>query len=83
MGLDALSINPDLLSDTTGLTVEVGKYVLPNLYVSYIDDVFSSKPGTISAQYFFSRDLFLEGSSKTTLTGNQEPAMELHYTIRY
>ncbi len=83
MGLDALSISPDLLSDTTGLTVEVGKYVLPNLYVSYLDDVFSPKPGTISAQYFFSRDLYLEGSSKTTLTGNQEPTMELHYTIRY
>jgi hypothetical protein len=83
MGLDALSISPDLLSDTTGLTVEVGKYVLPHLYVSYMDDVFSPKPGTISAQYFFSRDLYLEGSSKTTLTGNQEPAMELHYTIRY
>ncbi|MFO7627284.1 MAG: translocation/assembly module TamB domain-containing protein [Candidatus Fermentibacteraceae bacterium] len=83
MGFDALSISPDLLSDSTGLTVEVGKYVLPNLYVSYIDDVFSAKPGTISAQYYFNRDIYLEGSSKTTLSGNQEPTIELHYTIRY
>lgn len=83
IGLDALSISPDLLADSTGLTVEVGKYVLPNLYVGYIDDVFSPKPGTISAQYFFSRDIYLEGSTKTTLTGNQEPTLELHYTIRY
>lgn len=83
MGFDALSISPDLLSDSTGLTVEVGKYVLPNLYVSYIDDVFSVKPGTISAQYYFNRDIYLEGSSKTTLSGNQEPTIELHYTIRY
>lgn len=83
MGFDALSISPDLLSDSTGLTVEVGKYVLPNLYVSYIDDVFSVNPGTISAQYYFSRDIYLEGSSKTTLSGNQEPTIELHYTIRY
>jgi hypothetical protein len=50
--------------------------------VSYLDDVFSPKPGTISAQYFFSRDLYLEGSSKTTLDRQQEPTMELHYTIR-
>lgn len=83
MGFDALSISPDLLSDSTGLTVEVGKYVLPNLYVSYVDDVFSVKPGTISAQYYFNRDIYLEGSSKTTLSGNQEPTIELHYTIRY
>ncbi len=83
MGFDALSISPDLLSDSTGLTVEVGKYVLPNLYVSYIDDVFSAKPGTISAQYYFNRDIYLEGSTKTTLNGNQEPTIELHYTIRY
>lgn len=83
MGFDALSISPDLLSDSTGLTVEVGKYVLPNLYVSYVDDVFSVKPGTISAQYYFDRDIYLEGSSKTTISGNQEPTIELHYTIRY
>ncbi len=83
MGLDALSISPDLLSDTTGLTVEVGKYVLPNLYVSYTDDVFSAKPGTMSAQYYFNRDIYLQGSTKTTLSGNQEPTFELHYTIRY
>lgn len=83
MGLDALSITPDLLSDSTGLMVEVGKYVLPDLYVSYTDDVFSPRPGTISAQYFFSRDIYLEGSTRTTLTGSQEPTLELHYTIRY
>jgi len=83
MGFDALSISPDLLSDSTGLTVEVGKYVLPNLYVSFVDDVFSVKPGTISAQYYFNRDIYLEGSSKTTISGNQEPTIELHYTIRY
>jgi hypothetical protein len=83
MGLDALSISPDLLADSTGLTVEVGKYVLPDLYVSYTDDIFSPRPGTISAQYFFSRDIYLEGSSKTTISGSQEPTIELHYTIRY
>ncbi|PIE53001.1 hypothetical protein CSA37_03570 [Candidatus Fermentibacteria bacterium] len=83
VGLDALQFTPDFSSDTTSLVVNAGKYVLPDLFVSYSSDVFSSDAGTISAQYFFSRDLFLEGSTKSTLTGSHDPSLELHYTYRY
>ena len=83
VGLDALQFSPDFSSDTTSLVVNAGKYVLPDLFVSYTSDVFSSDAGTISAQYFFNRDFFLEGSTKSTLTGNQDPSLELHYTYRY
>jgi len=61
----------------------VGKYVLPDLYVSYTGDVFSSQPGTISAQYYISRDFSVLGTTKSTLNGDQEPSIELHYTLRY
>ena len=83
VGLDALQFSPDFSSDTTSLVVNAGKYVLPDLFVSYSSDVFSSDAGTISAQYFFNRDFFLEGSTKSTLTGSQDPSIELHYTYRY
>ncbi|OPL17862.1 MAG: hypothetical protein AVO35_08265 [Candidatus Aegiribacteria sp. MLS_C] len=83
IGLDTFEISPELLADTTSLVLNVGKYVLPDLYVSYKDDVFSGDPGTVSAQYFFSSDLYVEGSSRTTFHGYLEPTIELHYTIRY
>jgi hypothetical protein len=83
IGLDALNITPQLLSDSTALTVNVGKYVLRDLYVSYTGDVFSSQPGTISAQYYISRDFSVLGTTKSTLNGDQEPSIELHYTLRY
>lgn len=83
VGLDALQFSPEFSSDTTSLVVNAGKYVLPDLFVSFTSDVFSSDAGTISAQYFFNRDFFLEGSTKSTLTGNQDPSLELHYTYRY
>lgn len=83
IGLDTFEISPELLSDSTSLVLNVGKYVLPDLYVSYKDDVFSGDPGTVSAQYLFSSDLYVEGSSRTTIHGNMEPTIELHYTIRY
>ena len=83
IGLDALNITPQLLSDSTALTVNVGKYGLPDLYVSYTGDVFSSQPGTISAQYYISRDFSILGTTKSTLNGDQEPSIELHYTLRY
>lgn len=83
IGLDTFEISPELLSDSTSLVLNVGKYVLPDLYVSYKDDVFSGDPGTVSAQYLFSSDLYIEGSSRTTIHGNLEPTIELHYTIRY
>lgn len=83
IGLDTFEISPELLSDSTSLVLNVGKYVLPDLYVSYKDDVFSGDPGTVSAQYLFSSDLYVEGSSRTTIHGNPEPTIELHYTIRY
>ena len=83
IGLDTFEISPELLSDTTSLTLNVGKYVLPNLYVSYKDDVFSADPGTVSAQYLFSPDFYVEGTSRTTIHGYLEPTVELHYTIRY
>ncbi len=83
MGLDTFEISPELLSDTTSLVLNVGKYVLPDLYVSYKDDVFSGEPGTVSAQYQFSNDFYVEGSSRTTIHGYLEPTVELHYTIRY
>lgn len=83
IGLDTFEISPELLSDSTSLVLNVGKYVLPDLYVSYKDDVFSGDPGTVSAQYLFSSDLYVEGSSRTTIHGNLEPTIELHYTIRY
>ncbi|MCK5116340.1 MAG: translocation/assembly module TamB domain-containing protein [Candidatus Aegiribacteria sp.] len=83
IGLDTFEISPELLSDTTSLILNVGKYVLPNLYVSYKDDVFSADPGTVSAQYLFSPDFYVEGTSRTTIHGYLEPTVELHYTIRY
>jgi hypothetical protein len=83
IGLDELQLTPELLADSTSLTLNVGKYVLPDLFVSYTGDVFSTEPGTISAQYYFSRDLYVTGSTKSTLHGSQEPSLELHYTFRY
>lgn len=83
VGLDALQFSPDFSSDTTSLVVNAGKYVLPDLFVSYSSDVFSSDAGTVSAQYFINRDFFLEGSTKSTLTGSHDPSLELHYTYRY
>jgi len=83
IGLDTFEISPELMADTTSLVLNVGKYVLPDLYVSYKDDVFSDDPGTVSAQYLFSSDFYVEGSTRTTVHGNQEPTLELHYTIRY
>lgn len=83
IGLDTFEISPELLSDTTSLVLNVGKYVFPDLYVSYKDDVFSADPGTVSAQYLFSPDLYVEGTTRTTIHGYQEPTLELHYTIRY
>jgi hypothetical protein len=83
VGLDALQFSPEFSSDSTSLVVNAGKYVLPDLFVSYSSDVFSSDAGTLKAQYFFNRDFFLEGSTKSTLTGNQDPSIELHYTYRY
>ncbi len=83
VGLDALQFSPGFSSDSSSLVVNAGKYVLPDLFVSYTSDVFSSDAGTLRAQYFFNRDFFLEGSAKSTLTGNQDPSLELHYTYRY
>ncbi len=83
IGLDQLELTPELLSDSTSLTLNVGKYVLPDLFVSFSGDVFSSEPGTISAQYYIQPDLYLVGSTKSTLHGEQEPSIELHYTLRY
>jgi len=83
IGLDTFEISPELLSDTTSLVLNVGKYVLPDLYVSYKGDVFSADPGTFSAQYLFSSDLYIEGTTRTTIHGYLEPTLELHYTIRY
>ncbi len=83
VGLDQLELTPDLLADSTSLTLNVGKYVLPDLFVSFSGDIFSSEPGTISAQYYIRPDLYLVGSTKSTLHGEQEPSMELHYTLRY
>ena len=83
VGLDALRFSPNFSSDSTSLVVNAGKYVLPDLFVSYTSDVFSSDAGTLKAQYFLNRDFFLEGSAKSTLTGNQDPSLELNYTYRY
>jgi len=83
IGLDTFEISPELLSDSTSLILNVGKYVLPDLYVSYKGDVFSTDPGTVSAQYLFDTDFYIEGTSRTTIHGYQEPTLELHYTIRY
>ena len=83
VGLDALQFTPDFSSDSTSLVVNAGKYVLPDLFVSFSSDVFSSDAGTLRAQYYFNRDFFLEGSTKSTFTGNQDPSLELHYTYRY
>ncbi|MBD3369153.1 hypothetical protein GF402_02170 [Candidatus Fermentibacteria bacterium] len=83
IGFDALELSPELLSDTTSFQVNVGKYVLPDLFISYEGDVFSSEPGTISAQYFIGNKLYMLGSSRSTLHGDLEPSMELHYTYNY
>lgn len=83
IGLDELQLTPELLADSTSLTVDLGKYILPDLFVSFSGDVFSTEPGTISAQYYFHPDLYVTGSTKSTLHGEQEPSLELHYTLRY
>lgn len=83
IGLDELQLTPELLADSTSLTVGLGKYILPDLFVSFSGDVFSTEPGTISAQYYFHPDLYVTGSTKSTLHGEQEPSLELHYTLRY
>ena len=83
IGLDALVITPELLSDSTALTIKVGKYILPDLYISYAGDFFSPDPGIFSAQFYISRDISILGSMKSTLNGDQEPSIELHYTLRY
>ncbi len=64
VGLDALQFTPDFSSDSTSLVVNAGKYVLPDLFVSYSSDVFSSDAGTIRAQYFINRDFFLEAARR-------------------
>ncbi len=83
IGLDTFEISPELLSDTTSLVLNVGKYVLPNLYVAYKGDVFSVNPGIFSAQYLFSSGFYVEGSTRSTIHGDMEPTLEIHYTIRY
>jgi hypothetical protein len=83
IGLDAFSMSPELLSDTTSFRFNVGKYILPELFVSYEGDVLSAEPGTVSAQYFISEDVYLQGSTKPTVHGDQEPSLELHYTFSY
>jgi hypothetical protein len=83
IGLDELVLTPELLSDSTSLQLSVGKYILPDLFLSYSGDVFSTEPGTISAQYYIRPDLYLIGSTKSTLHGEQEPSLEIHYTLRY
>ncbi len=83
IGLDTFEISPELLSDTTSLVLNVGKYVLPDLYVSYKGDVFSANPGKFSAQYLFSSGFYVEGSTRSTIHGDMEPTLEIHYTIRY
>ena len=83
IGLDTFEISPELLSDTTSLVLNVGKYVFPDLYVSYKGDVFSANPGKFSAQYLFSSGFYIEGSTRSTIHGDMEPTLEIHYTIRY
>lgn len=83
IGLDTFQISPELFADTTSLVLNVGKYVLPSVYVSYKGDVFSPSPGTFSLQYLFSSDLYIEGTTRSTIHGDMEPTVELHYTIRY
>jgi len=83
IGLDTFQLSPELFADTTRLVLDVGKYVLPSLYVSYKGDVFSPDPGTFSLQYLFSQDLYMEGTTRSTLSSDLEPTLELHYTIRY
>ncbi len=83
IGLDTFEMSPELLSDTTSLILNVGKYVFPDLYVSYEGDVFSANPGLFSAQYLFSSSFYVEGSTRSTIHGDMEPTLELHYTIRY
>lgn len=83
LGLDTFEIAPELLTDSTSLVVDAGKYVLPNLFLSYKIDVFSTAPGIASAQYMIMRNLFVEGSTRTTIYGEPEPTIELHYIFRY
>ncbi|MCD4846898.1 MAG: translocation/assembly module TamB [Candidatus Aegiribacteria sp.] len=83
IGLDTFEISPELLSDTTSLVLNVGKYVFPDLYFSYKGDVFSANPGLFSAQYLFTSELYVEGSTRSTIHGDMEPTLEIHYTIRY
>ena len=83
VGLDALQFTPGFSSATTSLVVDAGKYVLPDLFVSFSSDVFSSEAGTVTGQYFINRNFFLEGSTKSTITGSQNPSAELHYTFSY
>ena len=82
-GLDTFEIYPELHSDTTSLVLNVGKYVLPDLYFSYEGVVFSADPGNFVIQYLFSNEFYIEGSTRSTIHGDPEPTLELHYTIRY
>jgi hypothetical protein len=83
IGLDTFELSPELLADTTSLVLNVGKYILPSLYVAYKGDLFSADPGTFSLQYLFSQDFYVEGTTRSTIHGDMEPTLELHYTIRY
>jgi hypothetical protein len=83
IGLDTFELSPELLADTTSLVLNVGKYILPSLYVAYKGDLFSADPGTFSLQYLFSQDFYMEGTTRSTIHGDMEPTLELHYTIRY
>ncbi|MBN1435038.1 translocation/assembly module TamB domain-containing protein [Candidatus Fermentibacterales bacterium] len=85
IGLDQLVLDPELMGEQEdrSLTVNIGKYVLPDLFLSYEGDVLSSEPGTIRAQYFLTRDFSVIGSTRSSLHGEMEPSLELHYTFRY
>ena len=85
VGLDHLQVSPELVGEegSRSLVVNLGKYVLQDLYVSFEDDVLSSDPGTIRAQYFLTRDFSIVGSTRSSLHGEMEPSLELHYIFRY
>jgi len=83
IGLDTFEISRALFSDSTSLVLNVGKYVLPDLYFSYEGDVFSSDPGNFAVQYMFSRDFCIEASTRSSIHGDPAPTLEFLYTIRY
>lgn len=84
IGLDELELTPELIgNENNSLNVNIGKYLLPDLFVSFEDDIFSSDPGTLRAQYYLTRDFSVIASTKSTFQGEQEPSFELHYTFRY